>query len=132
MPSTFSSSEKSTIKSVLASSNKIITVTPARIYVAYPTPDRWYYTGIEGALAFVRDAKGNFGFRIVDVHVCTRMANCSIKETLRGSTSYTRTSIFTKTSRTFTHLRAMYVKYSCAGMYDWYLLRRRIWRCTAV
>lgn len=71
MPSSsFTSSEKSTIKSVLPSSAyKIITATPARIYTAYPTPDRWYYTGVEGALVFVRDSKGNFGFRIVDVHV---------------------------------------------------------------
>lgn len=72
MPSSsFTSTEKSTIKSVISSSNgKVITATPARIYVTYPTPDRWYYTGVEGALAFIRDAKGNFGFRIVDVHVC--------------------------------------------------------------
>lgn len=69
MPSSsFTSSEKSLIKSVLTSSScKIITATLARIYVTYPTPDRWYYTGIEGALAFVRDADGNFGFRVVDL-----------------------------------------------------------------
>lgn len=109
MPSTFLSSEKSTIKSALASSCKIITATPARIYVAYPTPDRWYYTGVEGALAFVRDAKGNFGFRVVDVHVRTCIVNRSTEATLRGNTSSTRTSTFTKTSPTSTHLPAMYV-----------------------
>lgn len=71
MPSSsFSSSEKSLVKSVLVSSGcKIISATPARVYVAHPTPDRWYYTGIEGALALVRDADGHFGFRVVDLHV---------------------------------------------------------------
>ena len=67
-PSVFSSSEKTLIKSVFPSSSyKIITVSPARIYAAYPTPDRWYYLGVEGALAFVRDAKNTFHFKLVDL-----------------------------------------------------------------
>ncbi|WFD30350.1 hypothetical protein MSPP1_001368 [Malassezia sp. CBS 17886] len=69
MPSSsFSSSEKSQIKSQFPSSQyKILTVTPARIYAAYPTPDRWYYTGAEGALALVRDSNSVFSFRLVDL-----------------------------------------------------------------
>ena len=67
-PSVFSSSEKALIKSVFPSASyKIITVSPARIYAAYPTPDRWYYLGVEGALAFVRDAKNTFHFKLVDL-----------------------------------------------------------------
>ena len=70
MPSAFSSSEKSQIKSALPSSTyKIITATPARVYAAYPSPDRWTYTGHEGALAFVRDSKSNFHFKLVDLKV---------------------------------------------------------------
>ncbi|PKI85059.1 hypothetical protein MVES1_001054 [Malassezia vespertilionis] len=68
MPSLFTSNEKALIKSVLSTAEcKIITVTPARIYVAHPTPDRWQYAGVEGALAFVRDAKGLFFFKAVDL-----------------------------------------------------------------
>ena len=68
MPSSFSSSEKSLIKSVFPSSTyKIITATPTRVYVAHPTPDRWYYTGVEGALTLVRDAQNVFSFNVVDL-----------------------------------------------------------------
>ncbi|WFD19531.1 hypothetical protein MCAP1_001763 [Malassezia caprae] len=72
-PSAFTSSEKSLIKTVLSSSStKIITATPARVYVAHPTPDKWYYAGFEGALVLVREGANLFYFRLVDLKVCTR------------------------------------------------------------
>lgn len=71
-PSAFTSSEKSLIKTVFSSSStKIITATPARVYVAHPTPDKWYYAGFEGALVFVREGANLFYFRLVDLKVCT-------------------------------------------------------------
>ncbi|WFD26766.1 hypothetical protein MNAN1_001753 [Malassezia nana] len=67
-PSAFTSSEKSLIKSVCSSSStKIITATPARIYVAHPTPDKWHYTGAEGALVLVREDGQLFYFRLVEL-----------------------------------------------------------------
>ncbi|WFC97837.1 hypothetical protein MYAM1_000557 [Malassezia yamatoensis] len=69
MPSTsFTSGEKSLIKSALPSSEfKILTATPARVYAAYPEPDRWTFTRIEGALALVRNDRGHFELKVVDV-----------------------------------------------------------------
>ncbi|KAK9760795.1 hypothetical protein K7432_014809, partial [Basidiobolus ranarum] len=63
--------DKAKIKKALPSSqNKIHTATVARLYVAYPDPNVWNYTGIMGALAFVSDktAPGSFFFRIVDLN----------------------------------------------------------------
>ncbi|SNX85311.1 related to Neural Wiskott-Aldrich syndrome protein [Melanopsichium pennsylvanicum] len=67
--STISSSDKSKVKSAIPSStNKIITATVGRVYAAYPTPSQWSYTGLEGAIAFVRDlAKATFYFKVVDL-----------------------------------------------------------------
>jgi hypothetical protein len=69
--STISSSDKSKIKSALPSSaNKILTATVARIFVAHPSQSSWSYTGIEGALAFVRDLNKNaFYLRAIDLKV---------------------------------------------------------------
>jgi hypothetical protein len=56
--STLSSTDKSRIKSTLPTSNyKILTATLARIYYAYPSPEKWSYAGLQGGLAFVRDVK---------------------------------------------------------------------------
>ncbi|ORX84632.1 WH1-domain-containing protein [Basidiobolus meristosporus CBS 931.73] len=62
--------DKAKIKKALPSSqNKIHTATVARLYVAYPDPAVWNYTGIMGALAFVGDkATGSYFFRIVDLN----------------------------------------------------------------
>ena len=40
----------------------------ARLYVAYPDPNSWTYSGIMGGLAFVQ-TKTTFYFRIVDLMV---------------------------------------------------------------
>lgn len=48
--------------------NKIITVAIARLYIAYPDPNNWTFTGLSGALALVDDLVGHtFFFKLVDV-----------------------------------------------------------------
>ncbi|KAF9169195.1 hypothetical protein BGX20_010672, partial [Mortierella sp. AD010] len=59
--------DKAAIKRALPSTTqKIITATVARLYVAYPDPNSWTYSGIMGGLAFVQ-TNGTFMFRIVDL-----------------------------------------------------------------
>ncbi|PWN48801.1 WH1-domain-containing protein [Violaceomyces palustris] len=67
--STITSSDKSKVKSSIPSSaNKIITATVGRVYAAYPSPSKWSFIGIEGAIAFVRDLnKATFYFKVVDL-----------------------------------------------------------------
>ncbi|KAF9433298.1 hypothetical protein BGZ76_009638 [Entomortierella beljakovae] len=60
--------DKAAIKRALPSSasQKIVTATVARLYVAYPDPNSWTYSGIMGGLAFVQE-NNSFFFRIVDL-----------------------------------------------------------------
>ncbi|KAG0350099.1 hypothetical protein BG005_010355 [Podila minutissima] len=59
--------DKAAIKRALpTTTQKIITATVARLYVAYPDPHQWTYSGIMGGLAFVQ-TKSTFLFRIVDL-----------------------------------------------------------------
>ncbi|KAF9944600.1 hypothetical protein BGZ70_004498, partial [Mortierella alpina] len=59
--------DKAAIKRALpTTTQKIITATVARLYVAYPDPTSWTYSGIMGGLAFVQ-TKSTFFFRIVDL-----------------------------------------------------------------
>ncbi|KAG0046636.1 hypothetical protein BGZ89_005245, partial [Linnemannia elongata] len=59
--------DKAAIKRALpTTTQKIITATVARLYVAYPDPNSWTYSGIMGGLAFVQ-TKSTFFFRIVDL-----------------------------------------------------------------
>ena len=69
--STLSSSDKDRIKATFPSANyKILTATLARVYYAYPSPDDWSYTGLQGALTLVSDKiKGGFWLRLVDLMV---------------------------------------------------------------
>jgi hypothetical protein len=65
--STISSSDKTKIKSYLPS-YKILTGTVARIYNAYPEPDKWTYSGLQGVLVFARERSGSaFWFKLVDL-----------------------------------------------------------------
>ncbi|KAF8923605.1 hypothetical protein EDD21DRAFT_367517 [Dissophora ornata] len=62
--------DKAAIKRALPNTNqKIITATVARLYVAYPDPNTWTYSGIMGGLAFVqtKGPSSTFLFRIVDL-----------------------------------------------------------------
>lgn len=64
------SSDKEIIKRALPkASNKIIDVTVARLYIAYPDKNEWQYTGLSGALALVDDLVGNtFFLKLVDIN----------------------------------------------------------------
>lgn len=63
------SSDKEKIKlSIPKQFNKIIDVTIAKLYIAYPSPTEWTYTGLYGALCLVDDLVGNtFFLKLVDV-----------------------------------------------------------------
>ncbi|KAI0360643.1 WH1-domain-containing protein, partial [Trametes cingulata] len=66
--STLSNDEKAKVKAAVNSpANKIFTAALARIYYAYPKPDEWSYTGLQGALAFVKDTQGVFYLKLVDL-----------------------------------------------------------------
>lgn len=69
--STISAADKERIKATFPSSNaKILTATLARVYYAYPSPDEWSYSGLQGAIALVSDKiKGGFWLRLVDLSV---------------------------------------------------------------
>ncbi|RPA81079.1 PH domain-like protein [Ascobolus immersus RN42] len=69
MPSLLTKEDKLHVKRVLpSSSNHIITGAIARLYISYPDPSRWTFTGISGALVLVEDtvAKAHF-LKIVDI-----------------------------------------------------------------
>ncbi|SCU90530.1 LADA_0F04764g1_1 [Lachancea dasiensis] len=63
------SHDKEKIKRALPkSSNKIVDVTVARLYIAYPNPQEWQYTGLSGAVALVDDIVGHtFFLKLVDI-----------------------------------------------------------------
>ncbi|KAK3806395.1 MAG: hypothetical protein J3Q66DRAFT_359001 [Benniella sp.] len=59
--------DKATVKRFLSSPDtRIITATVARLYVAYPDPYQWTYSGIIGAVALVQTTN-TFYLRIVDL-----------------------------------------------------------------
>lgn len=87
MPSILSEADNETVKrNVPKPSNKILAVAVARLYVAYPDPQRWTYTGVQGAAVLCNDLVGRtFWLKMVDVSVgdmdrpnlapfCTNMA----------------------------------------------------------
>ena len=63
------SADKDQIKRALPkSSNKIIDVAIARLYIAYPNPNEWQYTGLSGAVVLVDDLVGHtFFLKLVDI-----------------------------------------------------------------
>ncbi|KAK9456753.1 hypothetical protein V1511DRAFT_495211 [Dipodascopsis uninucleata] len=69
MPSLISSADKEKIKrAVPKSTNKVIESAVARLYIAYPDPNAWTFTGVSGAVVLVNDLTGNtFFFKIVDI-----------------------------------------------------------------
>lgn len=57
-------------RAIPKASNKIITCAIARLYIAYPDPTSWTYTGLSGAIALVDDLVGNtFFLKLVDISV---------------------------------------------------------------
>jgi hypothetical protein len=66
---TLTAEQKEKIKAAISSSSsKILFATLARIYYAYPQPNKWTYTGLQGGLAIVQDASGKLmTFKMVDL-----------------------------------------------------------------
>jgi hypothetical protein len=71
MPSILSPEDKEIVKrAVPKGSNNILTVAVARLYVAYPNPQKWTYTGVSGAVVLANDLVGNtFWLKMVDISV---------------------------------------------------------------
>jgi WH1 domain len=71
MPSPLNKDDKTVVKrAVPSSSNNIIAVAVARLYVNYPNKHKWNFTGISGAVVLAEDLVGHtFFFKIVDVTV---------------------------------------------------------------
>lgn len=67
--STLDANQKSKVKAAIpTSANKIFTATLGRIYYAYPDPNAWSYTGLQGAIVFTRDnTRNTFILKMVDV-----------------------------------------------------------------
>ncbi|KAF2135844.1 uncharacterized protein K452DRAFT_209315, partial [Aplosporella prunicola CBS 121167] len=74
MPSILSDDDKQTVKrTVPKASNKIHAVAVAKLYVAYPDPHRWTYTGLQGAAVLANDLVGNtFWIKLVDISPLNR------------------------------------------------------------
>ena len=66
---TLNSEDKAKIKRAIPkSSNKILTASVARLYVSFPDPQKWRFTGLSGALVLAKDTVGNTYFlKLVDV-----------------------------------------------------------------
>jgi neural Wiskott-Aldrich syndrome protein len=71
MPSILSEEDKQTVKrTVPKPSNRILAVAVARLYIAYPSPSKWTYTGLQGAAVLANDLVGNtFWIKLVDISV---------------------------------------------------------------
>ncbi|ODV91882.1 hypothetical protein CANCADRAFT_19420, partial [Tortispora caseinolytica NRRL Y-17796] len=68
MPSLPTQDKDKVKRAVPKSSNKILDVAVARLYVAHPDPDKWTYTGLSGAIAIVDDIVGHtFFLKLVDI-----------------------------------------------------------------
>lgn len=63
------SADKEKIKRIIPkSSNKIIDAAVIRLYVNYPNPDQWNWTGLTGAIVLVDDLIGHtFFFKLIDI-----------------------------------------------------------------
>ena len=63
---TITDDDKAKIKGVVPT--KIFAAALARIYYAYPQPDKWCYTGLQGALVFTFNKSDNtYYFKMVDL-----------------------------------------------------------------
>ncbi|KAK9320045.1 hypothetical protein V1517DRAFT_310183 [Lipomyces orientalis] len=69
MPTLITAADKEKIKRAIPkASNKVIDAVVARLYIAYPDPNVWTFTGVSGAVALVNDLTGNtFFLKIVDI-----------------------------------------------------------------
>lgn len=71
MPSLIEGEDRQTVKrTVPKTSNKILAVAVAKLYVAHPNPQRWTFTGLQGAIVLANDLVGNtFWLKLVDISV---------------------------------------------------------------
>ena len=71
MPSLLSEHDQEIVKRTIPKpANKIHAVAVARLYVAYPNKQRWFYTGLQGAAVLANDLVGNtYWIKMVDVSV---------------------------------------------------------------
>jgi Wiskott-Aldrich syndrome protein len=71
MPSILSEEDKDIVKRIVPKqTNKIQAVAVARLYVAYPNPAKWTYTGLQGAIVLANDLVGNtYWLKMVDISV---------------------------------------------------------------
>jgi neural Wiskott-Aldrich syndrome protein len=69
MPSSMNSDDRAKIKRAIPkASNKILTAAAARLYIAFPVPTKWRFTGLSGAIVLAKDTVGNTYFlKLVDV-----------------------------------------------------------------
>ena len=126
MPSILSDADKETVKrTVPKPANKIHAVAVARLYVAYPDPQKWTYTGLQGAVVLANDLVGRtFWLKLVDVSVsnCVCLdgpltffsprllmipfipSHSPLDEVLSGTRRSTIISPITKTEHSFTRL----------------------------
>ncbi|KAI0169767.1 hypothetical protein GGR52DRAFT_481829 [Hypoxylon sp. FL1284] len=74
MPSILSEDDKETVRRVVPrQTNKIQAVAVAKLYVAYPNPSRWTYTGLQGAIVLANDLVGNtYWLKLVDISPAAR------------------------------------------------------------
>ncbi|CUM66707.1 uncharacterized protein PRCAT00004385001 [Priceomyces carsonii] len=55
-------------RAIPKANNKVIDATVARLYIAYPDPTKWTYTGLMGAIVLVDDLVGHtFFLKLVDI-----------------------------------------------------------------
>jgi neural Wiskott-Aldrich syndrome protein len=58
------------LRAVPSKTNKILFTAIARLYIAYPNPRRWTYSGLQGAVVLVEDLVGHtFWLKMVDISV---------------------------------------------------------------
>jgi Wiskott-Aldrich syndrome protein len=69
MPSSVNSEDKTKIKRAIPkANNKIIAAAAARLYINFPDPHKWKFTGLSGALVLAKDTVGDTYFlKLVDV-----------------------------------------------------------------
>ncbi|ROV94160.1 hypothetical protein VSDG_05670 [Cytospora chrysosperma] len=74
MPSILSDADKETVKRFVPKQvNKIQAVAVARLYVAYPNPSKWTYSGLQGAVVLANDLVGNtYWLKMVDISPAMR------------------------------------------------------------
>ncbi|ODV74719.1 WASP family protein CYBJADRAFT_125257, partial [Cyberlindnera jadinii NRRL Y-1542] len=62
--------QKDKVKRVIPkASQKVLDGAIARLYIAYPDPQQWTYTGLSGAVVLVDDLVGHsFFLKLVDIH----------------------------------------------------------------